>query len=62
MKSLSSLLRSSIVIAGIALMFGTGCADPAKWNTTDGEPLKDLSYGESYRNTYDLYLPANKKP
>ena len=33
-----------------------------EWNTTDGEILKDLSYGESYRNTYDLYLPANKKP
>ena len=33
-----------------------------EWNTTDGEILKDLSYGESYRNTYDLYLPANKSP
>ena len=37
-----------------------GCV--VEWNTTDGEILKDLSYGESYRNTYDLYLPANKKP
>lgn len=33
-----------------------------EWNTTDGETLKDLSYGEGYRNRYDLYLPANKKP
>ena len=33
-----------------------------EWNTTDGEIIKDLTYGESYRNTYDLYLPANKTP
>lgn len=32
------------------------------WNTTDGEVIKELSYGESYRNTYDLYLPANPQP
>lgn len=34
----------------------------ATWNTTDGEIIKELSYGESYRNTYDLYLPANPQP
>lgn len=33
-----------------------------EWNTEDGEVLRDLKYGPSYRNTYDLYLPANKKP
>ena len=32
------------------------------WDTTDGEIIKDLRYGESYRNTYDLYLPANTRP
>lgn len=34
----------------------------AQWNTAEGEVLRDLSYGEGYRNTYDLYLPANAKP
>lgn len=60
MKKISSLLH--LIIACIAIVACTSCANQPKWNTAEGEVIKDLSYGEGSRNRYDLYLPANGKP
>ena len=60
MKTFSSLLH--LIIACIAIVACTSCANQPKWNTAEGEVIKDLSYGEGPRNRYDLYLPANGKP
>ena len=62
MKKFSKTLLSIIAIAGVALTLCTSCATQPKWNTAEGEVMKDLAYGEGSRNRYDLYLPACEKP
>lgn len=74
MKKVLTIIGSIVAIFAIIILIGGSYLTHqfkqmlinggfvVEWNTTDGEILKDLSYGEGYRNRYDLYLPANKKP
>lgn len=56
----SFFVRLAIILIGTAGLFG--CATSPKWDTDHICIIKDVNYAESYRNTYDLYLPANKNP
>lgn len=60
MKNLFQFFRLAIIVIGATGMFG--CSSSPKWDTDHICIIKDVRYAESYRNTYDLYLPANKKP
>lgn len=74
MKKFLTIIGSIVAILAIVILIGgtyltqqikqvmTNGGFIVEWDTTDGEKLKDLSYGEGYRNKYDLYLPANKNP
>ncbi|MBR5863198.1 MAG: alpha/beta hydrolase [Alistipes sp.] len=62
MKKIRLFTLSIVALAGAALTLMTSCATQPKWNTAEGEVMKDLAYGEGSRNRYDLYLPACEKP
>ncbi|MBO5893240.1 MAG: alpha/beta hydrolase [Alistipes sp.] len=71
MKRILKIIGAVIAFFAVIIFIGgeslvqklfTGAKLEAQWNTAEGDVLKDLSYGEGYRNTYDLYLPANNSP
>lgn len=71
MKRVLKIIGAVVALLAVIVFIGgedlvqrlfTGKKAEAQWNTAEGEVLRDLSYGEGYRNTYDLYLPANEKP
>ena len=71
MKKAFKIIGAVVAFVAVIMFIGgddlaqrlfSGVKPQAQWNTAEGEVLRDLSYGEGYRNTYDLYLPANEKP
>ena len=71
MKKAFKVIGAVVIFVAVILFIGgnnllqqlfQGMKHQVQWNTAEGEVLRDLSYGEGYRNTYDLYLPANEKP
>lgn len=71
MKRVLKIIGAVVALLAVIVFIGgedlvqrlfTGKKAEAQWNTAEGEVLRDLSYGEGYRNTYDLYLPANPSP
>lgn len=62
MRNIRLFILKIAAMAGAALTLLTSCANHPKWNTAEGEVMRDLAYGEGPRNRYDLYLPACEKP